>query len=164
MAKSSPKSGAGHPSATKRGAANAFKRAWKLLTRLEAELDAARRQEAKRRRQVLTAAGDQLIRRQLQLDAAIARGERAAGLLTELSELIGANVRAQGRQTVRDIAHETAQAIKAEEQVKAAERASVAAMAPPATLPAAGRPARAASPRPRRSLQQAPKDPGSRAT
>jgi hypothetical protein len=141
MAKRSKgKSGRAPADATGRAATRAFKRAWKLLGRLERELDRARKDEAKRRRQLESATGDEVVRRQAQLDEAIARGDQAAALLTELSELIAANARARGGQTVRDMAHEAAEAVRSEEQAR-----------PPASS------RRTATPRVRRAATSQPK-------
>jgi hypothetical protein len=155
---------------SKGAATKAFKRAWKLLGRLEKRLAAARADESKRRRQLLEATGDERTRRQGQLDAAVARAGQAATLLTELSEMIAANARAQAGQTVSDIAHEAAEAIRAEERAKSAalaeapakpivRRTRTPAAGPrgarrksPAT-PAPGRTTTPVRPRTRRSLQ-----------
>ena len=114
------KSEAKQPKPSKRAATKAFERAWKLLGRLEMDVAEARAEEAKRRHQLLEASGDQLVRRQAQLDAAIWRGAEGAALLTELSELIAANARAKSSQTVSNIAHEAAEAIRADERAKSA--------------------------------------------
>ena len=132
MAKTEAKQG--KPS--KRAATKAFERAWKLLGRLEDRLTAARAEEARRRRQLASATGPDVGRRQAQLDDAIAAAGRAAALLTELSELIAANARAQARQTVSDVAHEAAEAVKAEEQARTAARTAAAG---PTALPATPR-------------------------
>jgi 4-hydroxyphenylpyruvate dioxygenase-like putative hemolysin len=175
------KSEAKQPKPSKRAATKAFERAWKLLGRLEMDVAEARAEEAKRRQQLLEASGDQLVRRQAQLDAAIWRGAEGAALLTELSELIAANARAKAGQTVRNIAHEAAEAIRAEERAKSAalvdhpakpivKRAkppvssprgtrTPAARTPSARTSAARRATTPARPRPRRSLQ--PGDGGS---
>ena len=116
--KSERKPGPARADATGKAATRAFERAWKLLGRLERELDRARKDEAKRRRQLESATGEEVVRRQAQLDEAIARGDQAAALLTELSELIAANARARGGQTVRDMAHEAAEAVRSEEQAR----------------------------------------------
>jgi len=105
---------------SKRAATKAFERAWKLLGRLEKDVAEARAEEAKRRHQLLAASGDRLVRRQAQLDAAIWRGAEGAALLAELSELIAANARAKAGQTVSNIAHEAAEAIRADERAKSA--------------------------------------------
>ena len=105
---------------SKRSATTAFKRAWKLLGKLERQLTAARAEETKRRRQLVLAGGPDIARRQKQLEAATARAETTMGLLTELSDMIAANAHPQGSQVVSDVAHEAAQAIRAEEQAKAA--------------------------------------------
>ena len=136
MAKTEAKQG--KPS--KRAATKAFERAWKLLGRLEDRLTAARAEEARRRRQLASATGSDVGRRQAQLDDAIAAAGRAAALLTELSELIAANARAQARQTVSDVAHEAAEAVKAEEQARTAARTAAAGpTALPTALPATPR-------------------------
>ncbi len=93
MAKSTARQG--RPS--KRAATRAFERAWALLGRLGTELAKARADESKRRRQLIAASGDEIARRQAQLDAATARAGRTAALLTELSEMIAADAREQAR-------------------------------------------------------------------
>jgi chemotaxis protein histidine kinase CheA len=145
------KSDSNQATSTGRAATKAFERAWKLLGRLEKRLAAARKAEAKRRRQLAEATGPDVARRQEQLDSALADAAHAAGLLTELSELIAANARAQARQTVSDMAHEAAQAVRSEARAKTA--------AGPGSPPAA-----AAKPvgRPRRSAPTA--KPATRAT
>ena len=91
----------------------AFRRAWKLLGRLERRLDRARTEEAKRTRQQASATGDAVARRAAQLSAAHAEVAEIETLLTELSELIVANARAQAGQVVKDVAHEAAGAVRA---------------------------------------------------
>jgi hypothetical protein len=112
---------------SKQAATKAFERAWKLLGQLEKRLATARAEESKRRRQLLEATGDEVARRQAQLDEAIASAGRAAALLTELSEMIAANARAQSRQTVSDVAHEAAEAVRAEERAKSVAQAGLPA-------------------------------------
>ncbi len=150
---------------SKGAATRAFERAWKLLGRLERELDSARKEEAKRRRQLVTASGDEVVRRQAQLEAATDRAGRAAGLLTELSDLIAANARAQAHQTVSDIAHEAAEAVRVDEQARTAAASGAPAVPAarrrtPAPRPAGPRTSPPARPRARRSLQPGPGDPG----
>ena len=118
------KTEAKHRKPSKRAATKAFERAWKLLGRLEDRLTAARADEARRRRQLAEATGSDVARRQAQLEAAVAAAERAAALLTELSELIAANARAQAGQIVMDVAHDAARAVKAEEQARTAALAT----------------------------------------
>jgi hypothetical protein len=115
---------------SKRTATKAFERAWKLLGQLEKRLAAARSEESKRRRQLLDARGDEVARRQGQLDAAVERAGKAAALLTELSEMIAANARARARQTVSDVAHEAAKAVRDEARAKIAAQAAASAKAP----------------------------------
>ncbi len=122
---------------SRRAASRAFERAWKLLGKLEKRLAAARDEETKRRRQLAAATGDDLVRRHAQLNEAVANVGRIAALLTELSELIAANARAQGGQTVSDVAHAAADAVRDE------ERAKTAAGTPNSQL----RPVRSAAPR-----------------
>jgi hypothetical protein len=112
------KTKANHEELPARAATRAFERAWKLLGKLEKRLTEARDEEAKRRRQLAVATGADVERRQKQLEAAMADAAKTSGLLTELSELIAANARAQARQTVSDVAHEAAQAVRAEAQAK----------------------------------------------
>jgi hypothetical protein len=160
---------------TRRAATRAFERAWKLLGRLEKRLAAARDEEAKRGRQLAAATGDEIARRRAQLDKATSNAARVAGLLTELSEMIAANARAQAGQTVSDFAHAAAGAVRDEERAKtaagpslprprtrrpatpppadskaaAARRAATrpVAAAPTAAKPAASRPPSAKTPR-----------------
>jgi chemotaxis protein histidine kinase CheA len=137
------KAKARHEVSPGRAATKAFERAWKLLGKLENRLTAARADEARRRRQLAEATGPDLERRKGQLDAAIANAAKAAGLLTELSELIAANARAQARQTVSDVAHEAAQAVRAEAQAKTRATAAAGATSPaarPRRRPAAAAP------------------------
>lgn len=91
----------------------AFRRAWKLLGRLERRLERARTEAAKRTRQQASASGDAVARRAAQLSAAHAEVAEIETLLTELSELIVANARAQAGQVVKDVAHEAAGAVRA---------------------------------------------------
>ncbi len=159
--KSERKSGTVRADATRQAGTRAFERAWKLLGRLERELDRARKDEAKRRRQLESATGEEAVRRQAQLDDAVARGDQAAALLTELSELIAANVHAQAGQTVRDMAHEAAQAVRSEEQARPPVSRRAAAK-PRVSRPTVSRAATAAKPvrpRARRSLQPGNLDP-----
>lgn len=90
----------------------AFKKAWKLLGRLERRLQLARTEEEKRARQLGDAAGKKAAKRSTQLGAAQAEVAQVEGLLTELSELIAANARAQAGQVVKDVAHEAAGAVR----------------------------------------------------
>ncbi len=91
----------------------AFRRAWKLLGRLERRLERARTEAAKRTRQQASASGDAVARRAAQLSAAHAEVAEIETLLSELSELIVANARAQAGQVVKDVAHEAAGAVRA---------------------------------------------------
>jgi hypothetical protein len=90
----------------------AFKRAWKLLGRLERRLQLARTEEQKRTRQLGDAAGKKVAKRSTQLGVAQAEVAQVEGLLTELSELIAANARAQAGQVVKDVAHGAAGAVR----------------------------------------------------
>lgn len=90
----------------------AFKKAWKLLGRLERRLQLARTEEEKRTRQLRDAAGKKAAKRSTQLGAAQAEVAQVEGLLTELSELIASNARAQAGQVVKDVAHEAAGAVR----------------------------------------------------
>ncbi len=126
------------PKASRRTATKAFERAWKLLGQLEKRLAAARAEESKRRRQLLEATGDEIARRQGQLDAALANAGQAAALLTELSEMIAANARAKASQTVSTVAHEAAAAVRDEARAKTAAQAAsaeTAAATPAPTQP-----------------------------
>jgi len=138
------KTKAKHEMSPGRAATKAFERAWKLLGKLEKRLTAARAEEARRRRQLAEATGPDVERRQGQLEAAISNAAKASSLLTELSELIAANARAQARQTVSDVAHEAAQAVRAEAQAQArAQGASAAGSQPAVRRPARPRTAKA---------------------
>jgi chemotaxis protein histidine kinase CheA len=117
------KTKAKHEESPGRAATKAFERAWKLLGKLEKRLTAARAEEAKRRRQLAAATGPDVERRQTQLESAVSDAAKTSSLLTELSELIAANARAQARQTVSDIAHEAAQAVRAEAQAQTQAKA-----------------------------------------
>ena len=144
-------------------ATKAFKRAWRLLGRLERKLGRAQKDVARRRRQLAEATGPDVARRQSQLDAALAREDEIAGLLTELTELIAANAHAQARQTVSDIAHEAALAVKSEAQARTARLAapapgSAAIVAPALADPAPADPA-PADPGPRRRSPCRPRRP-----
>ena len=90
----------------------AFKKAWKLLGRLERRLQLARTEEDKRARQLVDATGKDVAKRSTQLGAAQAEVAEVEGLLTELSELIASNARAQAGQVVKDVAHEAATAVR----------------------------------------------------
>ena len=136
--------GQGRPS--RRAATKAFERAWKLLGRLEKRLEAARAAELKRRRQLAAAVGPEAARRQVQLDEAVADVARTAALLTELSEMIAANARAQAGQTVSDVAHEAAQAVRAEAQARTAAQVAAPGPAPATARRTATRRAVAGSP------------------
>jgi hypothetical protein len=116
MAKTEAKQG----QPARRAATRAFERAWKLLGRLEKRLAAARDEEVRRRRQLAAATGDEIARRQSQLDDAASNAARVAGLLTELSEMIAANARAQAGQTVSDLAHAAADAVRDEARARTA--------------------------------------------
>lgn len=166
MAKTEAKQG--QPS--RRAATRAFERAWKLLGRLEKRLAAARNEEAKRRRQLAAAIGDDVARRQAQLDEAASNVARVAGLLTELSEMIAANARAQAGRTVSDFAHAAADAVRDEARARTAAgpplprprrpaTTTPAAAKPSATRQVAPKPPAAPRPRPRRSLQSGTPDP-----
>jgi hypothetical protein len=102
-------------STTKRrqsAASRAFKKAWKLLGRLERRLQLARIKEEKRLHQLGDATGEKAAKRSTQLGVAQAEVAEVEGLLTELSELIASNARAQAGQVVKDVAHEAAGAVR----------------------------------------------------
>jgi hypothetical protein len=95
-------------------AEQAFRKAWKLLGRLEKRLIKAREAEARRSEQLARASGPKAVKRSTQLDAARAEIAQVEGLLTELSELITQNARASSGQTVKDMASSVAAEIKDE--------------------------------------------------
>ena len=98
-------------------AERAFRKAWKLLDRIEKRLERARAQERKRLTQLGDGTGKDAARRSAQLDAARAEIAQIEGLLTELSGLIAANARASSGQTVKDMAALVAAEIKDEAAV-----------------------------------------------
>lgn len=98
-------------------AERAFRKAWKLLDRIEKRLERARAQERKRLTQLGDGTGKDAARRSAQLEAARAEIAQIEGLLTELSELIAANARASSGQTVKDVAAIVAAEIKDEAAV-----------------------------------------------
>jgi hypothetical protein len=115
-------------------AGRAFRKAWKLLGRLERRLGSARAEEHKRISQLGDRTGPKAARRTTQLEAARAEIAQVEGLLSELSELIAANARAQSGQTVKDLANDAAASVR-EEAVSAtstppAAAAPVAPVAP----------------------------------
>ena len=91
-----------------------FRRAWKLLDRIEKRLERARAEEQKRLRQYGDGTGPDSARRAAQLEAARAEIGQIEGLLTELSELISSNARASAGQTVKDMAASVAAEIRDE--------------------------------------------------
>jgi hypothetical protein len=95
-------------------AERAFRKAWKLLDRIERRLERARAEERKRVTQLGDGMGPDAPRRSAQLEAARAEIAQIEGLLTELSELITRNARASSGQTVKDMAHSVAAEIKDE--------------------------------------------------
>lgn len=95
-------------------AERAFRKAWKLLDRIERRLERARAEERKRVIQLGDGTGADASRRSAQLEAARAEIAQIEGLLTELSELITHNARASSGQTVKDMAHSVAAEIKDE--------------------------------------------------
>lgn len=95
-------------------AERAFRKAWKLLDRIERRLERARAEERKRVVQLGDGTGLDAPRRAAQLEAARAEIAQIEGLLTELSELITHNARASSGQTVKDMAHSVAAEIKDE--------------------------------------------------
>ena len=140
-------------SRTKRGqdeASRAFKKAWKLLGRLERRLQVARAEEEKRARQLVDATGKDVAKRSTQLEAAQAEVAEVEGLLTELSELIASNARARAGQVVKDVAHEAAAAVREAAVTESVEPKPVRRSA--AAKPAAAKPATAAS-TPRRRVR-----------
>ena len=92
----------------------AFRRAWKLLDRIERRLERARKEERKRLRQLGDGSGPDAAKRAAQLEAARSEITQIEGLLTELSGLISANARASSGQTVKDLATSVAAEIKDE--------------------------------------------------
>lgn len=95
-------------------AERAFRKAWKLLDRIERRLERARAEERKRLAQLGDGTGPDASRRSAQLEDARAEIAQIEGLLTELSELITHNARASSGQTVKDMAHSVAAEIKDE--------------------------------------------------
>jgi hypothetical protein len=95
-------------------AERAFRKAWKLLDRIERRLERARAEERKRLVQLGDGSGPDAPRRTAQLEAARAEIAQIEGLLTELSELIAGNSRASSGQTVKDMAMSVAAEIKDE--------------------------------------------------
>jgi hypothetical protein len=95
-------------------AERAFRKAWKLLGRLEKQLNQAREAETRRAEQLARASGDKAVKRSAQLDEARAEIARIEGLLTELSELITVRGRSSAGQTVRDVANSVAAEIRDE--------------------------------------------------
>jgi hypothetical protein len=90
----------------------AFRKAWKLLDRIERRLAAARADERRRLHQLGDGKGADAARRAAQLEAARAAVAGTEAVLTELSELIAAHSRAQSGTTVMDISREVAASIK----------------------------------------------------
>jgi hypothetical protein len=95
-------------------AERAFRKAWKLLDRIERRLERARAEERKRIVQLGDGTGPHSPRRAAQLAAARAEVAQIEGLLTELTELITHNARGSSGQTVKDISHSVAAEIKDE--------------------------------------------------
>lgn len=106
-------------------AGRTFRKAWKLLGRLERLLAVARAQEHKRTDQLGDGTGSKATRRSAQLEEARAEIAQVEGLLSELSELIASNARAQSGQTVKDLANEVAASIR-DEAASAVPQAQVA--------------------------------------
>ena len=92
----------------------AFRRAWKLLDRIERRLERARAKERKRLRQLGDGTGPDAAKRAAQLEVARSEITQIESLLTELSGLISANARASSGQTVKDLAVSVAAEIKDE--------------------------------------------------
>jgi hypothetical protein len=90
----------------------AFNKAWKLLDRIERRMVDARAEERKRLRQLGDGTGRDAEKRSVQLEVARVEVARIEASLTELSELIAANARAQSRSTVSEIAREVAASIR----------------------------------------------------
>ncbi len=136
-------------STAKSAVSRAFKKAWKLLGRLERRLQVARAEEEKRARQLGDATGKDATKRSTQLEAARTEVAEVEGLLTELSELIASNARAQAGQVVKDVAHEAATAVREAAVTESVEpqpvrkpAAAKPAAAKPAAKPAAAKPVR----------------------
>lgn len=102
----------------------AFRKAWKLLGRLERRLVAARSEEAKRLHQLGDGSGTKAAQRSAQLEAAQTRIAEIEGLLTELSELIASNARARSGRVVAEVANEAAIAVREAAIADAAARAT----------------------------------------
>jgi len=147
-------------STTKRrqsAASRAFKKAWKLLGRLERRLQLARTEEQKRTHQLGDATGKKAAKRSTQLGAAQAEVAEVEGLLTELSELIASNAQAQAGQVVKDVAHEAAGAVReaaATESVKP-KPVRKPPMAKPTVKPAPASKATATKPRAKPAVKRA---------
>ncbi len=92
----------------------AFRKAWKLLGRLERRLVAARAEEERRTRQLGDGTGKKTAKRLTQLEAAQSEIAEIEGLLTELSELIASTSQTQSGRLVQDVAREVAASIKAD--------------------------------------------------
>ena len=92
----------------------AFRKAWKLLGRLERRLVAARADEERRTRQLGDGSGPKTAKRLTQLEAAQSEIAEIEGLLTELTELIASTTQAQSGQLVQDVAREVAASIRAD--------------------------------------------------
>ena len=106
-------------------ASQAFRKAWKLLGRLERRLEVARAEEHKRIGQLGEGTGPKAVKRSAQLEEARAEIAQVEGLLSELSELIASNARAQSGQTVKDLAKDVAASIR-DEAASAAPQEPVA--------------------------------------
>lgn len=92
----------------------AFRKAWKLLGRLERRLVVARAEEERRTRQLGDGTGRKTARRLAQLEAAQTEIAEIEGLLTELTELIAATTQTRSGQLVQDVAREVAASIRAD--------------------------------------------------
>jgi hypothetical protein len=106
-------------------AGRAFRKAWKLLGRLERRLEVARAEELKRIGQLGDGTGPKAVRRSAQLEGARAEIAQVEGLLSELCELIASNARAQSGQTVKDLVNDAAASIR-DEAASAVPQAPVA--------------------------------------
>jgi hypothetical protein len=92
----------------------AFRKAWKLLDRIERRLEEGRAVERKRVRQLGDGSGPDAAHRIAQLEVARAEIVGIERLLTELSDLIARHARMTTGQTVQDVAISVAAEIKDE--------------------------------------------------
>ena len=92
----------------------AFRKAWKLLGRLERRLVAARAEEERRMRQLGDGTGRKTAKRLTQLEAAQSEIAEIEGLLTELTGPHRRHAQTRSGQLVQDVAREVAASIRAD--------------------------------------------------